>query len=123
MTGTMPLNGDDGDGTLRLDAVDGNGPIYMVVTELAPDTILINEVDSASGKIVLTASLSLVTGGVSSRVNELIQVSHEVGDTSSSSGGASNNIIEGHQVWRLQGNTAPNKDSDYDVRRLDTTAR
>ena len=97
----MPLSGgDSGDGTLRLDAVDGNGPICMALTELAPDTILINEVDSASGKIVLTASLSLVTaGGVSGRVSELVQVSHEVGDTIGS--GSSSSDASSH-AWRLQ---------------------
>jgi hypothetical protein len=129
MTGTIPQPGASSSSTtLRLNAVDGNGPIYMVLTELAPDTILINEVDSASGNIVLTASISLVTTMVAGRVvNELVQVSHEVGDTNNSGGdgGSKNkNIIEGHQVWRLKANTgAPNKDSDYDVLRLDTTGR
>jgi hypothetical protein len=110
MTGTLPRGGD---ATLRLDAAEGNGPIYMVLTELAPDTILINEVDQASGKVVLTASLSLVTGADR---DELVQVSHEVGDS------AASNIIEGHQVWRLKPNTAPKKDADIDVR-IGTTGR
>jgi hypothetical protein len=123
MTGNMLQHDDDGDGILRLDAAQANGgPIYMILTELAPDTILINEVDSASGKIVMTSSLSLVTtGGVSGRVVELVQVSHEVGDND---GGGASNIIEGHQVWRLKANTAaPSKDSDFDALRLDTTGR
>jgi hypothetical protein len=109
----------DGDGPLRLDAEDGNGYIYMMLTELAPDTILINEVDRASGKIVMTASLSVVTGAGKELV-ELIQVSHEVGDNSA----ASNSIVEGHQVWRLKPNlnSAQNKDSEFDVR-LGTTGR
>jgi hypothetical protein len=75
--------------SMRLDPVEEEGPIYMVLTELAPDTVLLNEVDKESGKIILTASISLVNGGT-----ELVQVSHEVGDKDTP--------IEGHQVWRLK---------------------
>jgi hypothetical protein len=93
MTGNLP----QGDGPLKLEAVGGDGPIYMLLTELAPDTILINEMDQASGNVVLTASLSLVGN------DELVQVSHEVGDAGNDS--ASSNI-EGHQVWRLKASNA-----------------
>jgi hypothetical protein len=139
MTGTIPSRntshksaGTTTTTQLRLHAAeDKNSPIYMVLTELAPDTILINEVDSASGAIVLTASLSLVTGtgngaGAVGRHDELIQVSHEVGDNNNNK----KNIIEGHQVWRLKPtiNTSTaatqsnDDDSDYNVR-IGTTGR
>jgi len=88
--------------SLRLDPVEEGGPIYMVLTELYPDTVLLNEVEGASGRVVMTASLSLVDGG-----RELVQVSHEVGDGKTP--------IEGHQVWRLRkavpkGDTAEDND-------------
>ena len=71
---------------MRLDptpTIEGNdGPIYMVVTELGPDTIMINEVDKVSKMIVMTSSLSLVfddsTDDDNKKIKELIQVSHEV---------------------------------------------
>jgi len=76
--------------SMRLDPVEEEGPIYMVLTELAPDTILLNEVDKETSEIVMTASLNLVNGG-----SEIVQVSHEVGT-------AATTPIEGHQVWRLK---------------------
>lgn len=75
--------------SMRLDPVEEEGPVYMVLTELAPDTLLLNEVERASGKIILTSSLSIVNGG-----SEIVQVSHEVG--------SGDMPIEGHQVWRLK---------------------
>jgi len=75
--------------SMRLDATGEGGPIYMVLTELAPDTILINEVEKASGKVIMTSSLSVVNGG-----KELVQVSHELGGSKAP--------VEGHQVWRLK---------------------
>jgi len=62
----------------------------MLVSEIGTDTILINEVDVTSGKIIMTCSTSIVRG--TNGKEELVQTSHEVGDD----GG-----IEGHQVWRL----------------------
>jgi len=93
--------------TLRLysTAPDG-GPIYMVLTELAPDTVLINEVEKLSGKIIMTSSLSVINDG-----KELVQISHEVGDGKVS--------IEGHQVWRLK--KIPIEYDDFTMR--DTTGR
>mmetsp|Transcript_25177 Transcript_25177/g.37043 ORF Transcript_25177/g.37043 Transcript_25177/m.37043 type:complete len:174 (+) Transcript_25177:248-769(+) len=82
--------------SMRLDPVDESGPIYMALTELSPDTVLLNEVDRKSGKIVLTASLSLVNEG-----EELVQVAHEIGKSKSSEDGTTP-IVEGHQVWRLK---------------------
>lgn len=99
------------DPSLRLDstATDG-GPVYMKLTELAPDTILINEIEKASGKIIMTSSVSIVNEG-----RELVQVSHEVGDGGKVS-------IEGHQVWRLK--QVPIEYDDFAARTpLDTTAR
>ena len=90
------------------------GPIYMIVTELPPDTVLINEIETATGNIVMTSSLSIIANsqkvGV---VDELVQVSHEVGDGIST--------IEGHQVWRLKKAASPAVTKDFDTR--ETTGR
>lgn len=96
---------------VRLDSIaEGGGPIYMVLTELEPGTVLINEVDSSNGLVVMTSSLSIVNGGT-----ELVQVSHEVGTGTGSGGAASGNpAVEGHQVWRLK--RAPIHFDDFDVR-------
>ena len=87
--------GDTGGSTsqslLTLNPIDGDGPIKMLVSEIEPNTILVNEVDITSGKIIMTCSTSIVRGMNGNE--ELVQVSHEVGDD----GGG----IEGHQVWRL----------------------
>ena len=74
---------------MRLDPTAEDGPISMELTELPPDTVLINEIDRATGRIIMTSSLSIVNGGT-----ELIQVAHEVGE--------GENTIEGHQIWRLK---------------------
>lgn len=97
--------------SIRLDSTaEDGGPIYMVLTELAPDTILINEVEKLSGKVIMTSSLSVVNEG-----RELVQVSHEVGG--GGSGGKS--LIEGHQVWRLK--QVPIEYDDFATK--DTTGR
>jgi hypothetical protein len=78
----------------RLDpVVEGNlpGPIYMVLTEVGPDTILLNEVERESGRIILTTTLSLVP-------DELIQSSHEIGTSRTMP-------LEGHQLWRFRKRT------------------
>jgi hypothetical protein len=69
----------------------------MHLTELGSDTILINEVEEATGKTILTASLSITTTMEGSKKGEmeLVQVSHEIGEGTQS-------IIQGHQVWRLR---------------------
>ena len=72
---------------IRLDPMNEQDPNYMVLTELDPDTVLINEIDRYTGKVVLSASLSLTQEG------ELIQVSHDVGDAEMP--------IIGHQIWTL----------------------
>ena len=74
----------------------------MVITELDPDTIFINEVDKTSGRIVMTSSLSLVTDYTADNsVLQLIQVSHEVAAPKNAAS-TKDNIIEGHQVWRFR---------------------
>ena len=63
----------------------------MVLTELAPDTILLNEVEQETGRIILTTTLSLVP-------DELIQSSHEIGPSATMP-------LEGHQLWRFKKRT------------------
>jgi hypothetical protein len=93
---------------MRLDSTaEDGGPIYMILTELGPDTVLINEVEKGSGKIIMTSSLSIVNEG-----KELVQISHEVGE-------ADKIAIEGHQVWRLK--QVPIEYDDFAAR--DTTGR
>lgn len=89
--------------TLTLRSVEEGGPIYMQITEVGSDTILINEIEEATGKTILTASLSIVGGSTGM---ELVQVSHEVGEGKQS--------IEGHQVWRLTG--GPIQFDDFNFR-------
>mmetsp|Transcript_13165 Transcript_13165/g.19964 ORF Transcript_13165/g.19964 Transcript_13165/m.19964 type:complete len:241 (-) Transcript_13165:396-1118(-) len=98
---------------LRLDsAAPDGGPIFMLLSEISPDTVIINEVEKTSGKIIMTSSLSLVNGGT-----ELVQISHEVG-----SGGSTAMVIEGHQVWRLR--QVPIEFDDFGSGRIgDTTGR
>ena len=66
----------------------------MVLTELPPDTMLIQDVENSSGRVIMTYSISLV-GKKNKMVDEIVQVSHEIGDTRSEI------PIEGHQVWTL----------------------
>mmetsp|Transcript_31696 Transcript_31696/g.48249 ORF Transcript_31696/g.48249 Transcript_31696/m.48249 type:complete len:147 (+) Transcript_31696:50-490(+) len=105
MTGTRNLK-ESCSLTLRSIA-EGGGPIRMQLTELGTDTLLINEIEESTGKIILTASLS-VSSSSSSNGMELIQISHEVGDESGKQS------IEGHQVWRLKG--SPVEFNDFDFR-------
>jgi hypothetical protein len=93
-------------------AVNTNGPIYMRISELLPDTILFHELERSTDKIILTGSLSVVqlggdggeqgdhsscAGGGGVHIMELVQVSHEL-----DGGGTDGNIIKGHQVWRYK---------------------
>ena len=96
---------------MRLDPTSETGPISMVISELEPDTILINEVDRATERIVMTSSLSLVTDYTADNtVLQLIQVSHELAAVPGTAADDKNNnnnsntkpIIEGHQVWRFR---------------------
>lgn len=80
------------------------GPIDMHLSEIYPDTILINEVMRDSGKIIMTSSINIVQGPSGL---ELVGVSHEVGD-----GGEE--VIEGHQIWRMKSSsTIEFNDFDY----------
>mmetsp|Transcript_11004 Transcript_11004/g.31889 ORF Transcript_11004/g.31889 Transcript_11004/m.31889 type:complete len:260 (+) Transcript_11004:154-933(+) len=93
--------------SMQLDPTSsGGGPIYTVITELTPDTILINEVDRASGRIVMTSSVSLVLDpdldpNNDQTVSELVQVSHEVGSPATTTN-KKQPMIVGHQVWRFR---------------------
>ncbi len=88
---------------LTLRSVEEGGPIRMQLTEIGIDTVLINEIEEATGKIILTASLSITQN---SSGMELVQISHEVGEGAQSS-------IEGHQVWRLKGGAVEFNDFDF----------
>mmetsp|Transcript_28542 Transcript_28542/g.60501 ORF Transcript_28542/g.60501 Transcript_28542/m.60501 type:complete len:253 (-) Transcript_28542:164-922(-) len=70
---------------------EGGGPIRMLLSEVGSDTILVNEVEEATGRVILTSSTSIVAGAGGKE--ELVQVSHEVGGEAAG--------IEGHQIWRL----------------------
>ncbi|KAL7510619.1 hypothetical protein ACHAXN_007478 [Cyclotella atomus] len=76
---------------ITLEPIDEEGPIIMKLSEVYPDTILINEEEKATGRTFMTSSISVVEG--MKRI-ELIGVSHEVGDEI-------NGMIEGHQIWRM----------------------
>mmetsp|Transcript_481 Transcript_481/g.961 ORF Transcript_481/g.961 Transcript_481/m.961 type:complete len:243 (-) Transcript_481:311-1039(-) len=94
-----------GSPTMRLDAVE-EGPIYMTLAELYPDTVLVNEIEAMSGKVVMTTSLSVVNGG-----KELVMMSHEVGDGRSTQ-------IDGHQIWRLKKAKPVTEDDGDEVKNL-----
>ena len=66
----------------------------MVLIELPADTILIQEVEKSSGRVVMTFILSLV-GKKNKIFDEITQMSHEIDDARSKI------HIEGHQVRRL----------------------
>ena len=73
----------------------------MVIGEMVPDTLLINEVDKASGEIVMISSLSLVSA-LDSAVTELIMVSHELAAaTSQEDSDTTSSMVSGHQIWRF----------------------
>jgi hypothetical protein len=52
-------NDDDttNDDVMTLHPVDNDGPIIMKISEIIPDTILINEVEKDSGRIIMTSSI------------------------------------------------------------------
>jgi len=112
MQGTKDMDGKN-NSTMRLSSIEKGGPIYMMISEIERDTIIINEIEESTGKIILTASISLLDG---KEGMELIQISHEVGDNSNES-----KVIEGHQVWRLYRNN-PMEYDDFGSFQ-DTTAR
>ena len=91
-------DGSNANNIMTLHPIDNDGPIIMKISEIIPDTILINEVEKDSGRVIMTSSISLVQ---TSRGLELVGVSHEVGDDSNNDG--STETIEGHQIWRMRG--------------------
>jgi len=76
---------------ITLRSIEEGGPIRMLMSEVGTDTILINEVEEATGKTILTTSTSIIEGGKLAGKDQLVQVSHEVGEG-----------IDGHQIWRLK---------------------
>lgn len=76
--------------SIRLDPVSEDSPFYTVLTEVPPETILLNEVDKATNKVIFTASVTLASE------DELVQISHEVEP------GQSGIEEEGHKIWRLR---------------------
>lgn len=81
---------------LHLNPVE-EGPIYMVLTEIVPDTILLNEIEKETGNVIMTSSISIPTSTPSTvGADELMQISHEIGDN------VKTVAVEGHQVWRLK---------------------
>jgi len=78
--------------SFRLDPVDANGPIYLRLAELAPDTILLQEFNKTDSRVVLTSSISLVED-VHTGALELVQVAHEAGDEPGPP--------KGFQIWRM----------------------
>ena len=73
----------------RLDPVDAKGPIYMRMVELAPDTVLLQEFNKTDDRVVLTGSISVVSGG-----EELVQIAHETADEAGLP-------AKGYQIWRM----------------------
>ena len=88
-------NDGEDSGAMTLNPVE-NGPIVMKLSEIAPDTILINEVEKESGKIIMTSSITVLQ---TNRGTELVGASHEVGEVGK-------DAIEGHQLWRMMDRSA-----------------
>lgn len=76
--------------SIRLDPITEESPFYTVLTEVPPETILLNEVDKATNKVIFTASVSIASE------DELVQISHEVEP------GQNGVQDEGHKIWRLR---------------------
>lgn len=62
----------------------GEGPIDALVTEIAPDTVLLREVERESGRVVMSVSMQVLADG------ELRQIAHELAE-----GGG----VSGVQMW------------------------
>ena len=86
----------DGGESMRLN-LTGDGPIYVLLCEVPPSTILLNEIEIASGKIVLSSSLSITDNG-----DQLVQVAHEMGSKGGKAARAGEPTVEGYQIWRLK---------------------
>mmetsp|Transcript_22751 Transcript_22751/g.40256 ORF Transcript_22751/g.40256 Transcript_22751/m.40256 type:complete len:268 (+) Transcript_22751:96-899(+) len=76
----------DNDFTVKLEPVDDKGPISLFISEVPPDTLLIHEVEKATGKVVLAGSMTIVADG-----EEIVQVSHEI----------ENGKPQGAQIWKM----------------------
>ena len=75
---------DADDGCLRF---SGDGPIDALVTEVAPDTVLLREIERASGRCIMSVSMQL---GERPR-REVRQVAHELGENAGD--------VNGVQLW------------------------
>eukprot|EP00747_Dinoflagellata_sp_TGD_P169983 gnl/TRDRNA2_/TRDRNA2_200354_c0_seq1.p1 gnl/TRDRNA2_/TRDRNA2_200354_c0~~gnl/TRDRNA2_/TRDRNA2_200354_c0_seq1.p1 ORF type:complete len:260 (-),score=26.44 gnl/TRDRNA2_/TRDRNA2_200354_c0_seq1:49-828(-) len=80
---------------MRADADDadcirftGEGPIDTLVTEVAPDMLLMREIERDSGRLVMSATMQLLKGG------ELRQIGHEL----------VNGTVTGMQLWTFERN-------------------
>ena len=80
----MQADADAGDGCLRF---SGDGPIDALVTEIAPDTVLLREIERASGRCIMSVSMQL---GERPR-REVRQVAHELGENAGD--------VNGVQLW------------------------
>ena len=80
----MQVDADEGDGCLRF---SGDGPIDALVTEIAPVTVLLREIERASGRCIMSVSMQL---GERPR-REVRQVAHELGENAGD--------VNGVQLW------------------------
>ena len=80
----MQADADADDGCLRF---SGDGPIDALVTEVAPDTVLLREIERASGRCIMSVSMQL---GERPR-REVRQVAHELGENAGD--------VNGVQLW------------------------
>ena len=80
----MQADADADDGCLRF---SGDGPIDALVTEIAPDTVLLREIERASGRCIMSVSMQL---GERPR-REVRQVAHELGENAGD--------VNGVQLW------------------------
>jgi len=83
MSGTV-----EGDGPFQLNPESDIGPIRLVMTEIPPCTVLIHELERASGRIVLAGSMS-----IDADASQITQISHEIGEDGQ---------ITGAQVWHFR---------------------
>lgn len=80
----MQADTSDDAGCLRF---SGDGPIDALVTEIAPDTVLLREIERASGRCIMSVSMQL---GERPR-REVRQVAHELGEKAGD--------VYGVQLW------------------------
>ena len=77
------------DRSFRLDPLDEEGPIYLRLVEVAPDTVLLQEFNKTDERVVLTGSISVAADG-----EEIVQVAHELADQPGPP-------VKGYQILRM----------------------